>query len=437
MKINKSLITILIVVLNILAAAVAIPPVISGNEEYNELIGHARENYEMGLCEKAMVLYDQAMEIEDSLELRVEMADVYYAGIENGEFKSYYKFSNFLLEMVEAYYKEIVAYDTALEYLYEAKDYENCIAVIYQAEDLEIESETITNVRNEVKYICEVNYSTYDEVIYTSENTYLIENEKYRLLNQTLGSLTGEKYDYATPMLNGHALVKNEDYTMLINSDSVREAYFPKEITESTGVGDNLIACKINDSYAYYDLNGNELFGNYKFAGRFANGVAAVQTEQGWRIINIDGSDVIDKSFEDVKLSQTNDCSQSGIIFAKENGKYCMYDCDMNKISSIEFDDVDVFISKDDYAACEVNDVWGYVNSEGEIVIKPQYELAHSFANGLAGVKENDVWSFINTSNEVAIIGEFTDVNYFNNKGYCFVENETYWYYLRRLYVDD
>lgn len=437
MKLSKSLVAVLIIVFDILAVFVVVPGLITGNEEYNEKLAQAREYYGMGLCEKSMQAYEEAAEISESLELKLEMANVYYTGFNNGEFTSYYRFSNFLFEITDAYYKQAEAYDVVLEYFYEFEDYENCITLIYQAENLGMDSETISKIRNEIRYLCETNYATYEEVVLAPENTFLIKDEKYRFLNEKVGSLSSSKYDYATPMINGYALIKENDTVMLVSSDFVREAYFPSSVTEATGVGNGLIACKIDDTYAYYDLNGNLLFGNYIFAGRFVNGVAAVQTDAGWSIIDTEGKAISNVIFQDIKLSQSNSCAQAGVIFAKIDDAYYMYNCNMEKLSEMAFEDTDVFTSTNGYAACKINGKWGFVGMDGELLIEPQYEDARSFSNGLAGVKNGEYWSFIDMTNETVISGDFTDVSYFNNKGYCFVKNETYWYYLRRYYMEN
>jgi hypothetical protein len=44
---------------------------------------------------------------------------------------------------------------------------------------------------------------------------------------------------------------------------------------------------------------------------------------------------------------------------------------------------------------------WGYIDAEGEIVIKPQFDFAREFSEGLALVILNKTWSFIDTTGKV------------------------------------
>lgn len=434
MRLKKTLIAIMILLFTSLAVSVKIPELLNGNEEYNQLISDADKYNEKNLCKKAMDNYAQALSINDSLDLRLTMAKVYKKGLESGEYDSFYQYYEFLLENIEKYRYEPEAYDIALTELYDSDEIEKCVLVLYKAEDNNLESETINSVREKVRYsLKDVNVS-YNEVYYTNEESYLLKNDKYMLCDKNLSSIIKISYNYSTPMINGYALVKDDKYTYLISKNNVREAYFSNDIVESTGVGDGLIGCKIKDTYSYYDLSGQKIFGSYLFAGRFANGVAPVKTEKGWIIIDTKGNSVSDTHFEDVKLSQTSDCSQSGFIIAKQNGKYNLYDCKLNRVTDYSFDDSDIFISNKEYLAVKNNGKWGYIDSTGKEIIKPKYDEAKSFSYGLAGVKTGNKWAFINIKGNVVINGDYSDVNYFNSSGNCFVKNEVLWNCISRYY---
>ena len=56
---------------------------------------------------------------------------------------------------------------------------------------------------------------------------------------------------------------------------------------------------------------------------------------------------------------------------------------------------------------------YGFVNSEGQVIIPPMYENIMCFNEGLAAVKKDGLWGFINKNNEVVIPFEYEGVNYF------------------------
>ena len=60
------------------------------------------------------------------------------------------------------------------------------------------------------------------------------------------------------------------------------------------------------------------------------------------------------------------------------------------KIGNFSCDGAKAFV--DEYAAFKQGDLWGFVDSKGKIIIKPQYEDAKSFSNGMGAVKLADGW---------------------------------------------
>jgi len=57
---------------------------------------------------------------------------------------------------------------------------------------------------------------------------------------------------------------------------------------------------------------------------------------------------------------------------------------------------------------CE-NGKWGFVNSEGEIVIEPQFSQVMEFSEGMAAVFQNNKWGFIDASGEFVIEPQFDE----------------------------
>lgn len=65
--------------------------------------------------------------------------------------------------------------------------------------------------------------------------------------------------------------------------------------------------------------------------------------------------------------------------------------------------------SEEGLASFEKNGKWGYLNTDGEIVINAKYDMAYEFSEGLAAVKLADKWGFINPEGKVVI-----DLQYIN-----------------------
>ena len=182
-----------------------------------------------------------------------------------------------------------------------------------------------------------------------------------------------------------------------------------------------LLACKVGDKYKYFDINGKEVFGEYVYAGRFRNNVAAVQEAEGkWKLIDGTGNPITDKTFSDVVLNEFDECAPKGYIIAKESNQYHIYDIKVKQIGEFACDGAKAFV--DDYAAFKNGELWGFVDTEGKVIIEAQYDDAKSFSNKMGAVNIGGVWNFINPNNEIVIQETFEDVSYLNDKGICFVK---------------
>ena len=435
MKIDRKIVALLLVVLCVLGCIAAVPTLFKGNTEYKAALNDARNYAEKSLCTLSIQSYQKALAEEDTIELELELAEVYQKGLEDGEL-SKSQVAAFYEALIDNFKREPKAYDRALGYYLSIEDYETLSSIIVQANKLEIKSDGITTAINVLKTKYKAEYSGLPEAKRSLQGTYIVkDDEHYYIYNEKIQAQTGDVYDYASPFTDGKALVKKNGYTFLVNGSGIREAYFDNEITESTGVGCELIGCKSGDIYSYYNLAGEKVFGEYLFAGRFFDNLAAVQTAEGWQVIDNTGKVVSPQSYEDIKLGLSYECCPGGIIFAKENGKYKMFDKSMNRVGSAEFDDCDAFLSADWLAAVKAGEKWGFVSSKGETVIEPKYDTAKSFSNGLAAVTEGEACSFINVNDEKIITGTFLEGGYFSAAGKCLVRNQTFWQPIERYYT--
>ena len=320
-----------------------------------------------------------------------------------------------------------------------------------QSRDLHVTSEKIETYRSQVRYQYTKYFAMYTKVLPVFNEMYTVETEDgYTFLTDEASPNFDGTFLEASSFSEGYAFVKathpdSTEKSFIINKEGERQIYLPDaEISSGVGKGKDkngntvyLIACKVCDKYRYYDINGNEMFEEYEFAGRFRNNVAAVMVSEGkWKLINGAGEAVTDKVFSDVVLNEFDECAAKGFIFAAVDGKYSLYDYKMNLISQdFVCDDAKPFV--DDYAAFKQGDLWGFVDTEGNVVIEPVYEDAKSFSCGMGGVCSGGVWQFVNAQNEVVIDESFEDVDYLTEKGICFVKQDGYWSYLKMFYTEN
>ena len=54
-------------------------------------------------------------------------------------------------------------------------------------------------------------------------------------------------------------------------------------------------------------------------------------------------------------------------------------------------------------ARVKMGDKWGYINQKGEMIVKPQFDLAEDFSEGLACVAWGDEWGYVNQKGEKTV----------------------------------
>ncbi|MBS1795724.1 MAG: WG repeat-containing protein [Acidobacteria bacterium] len=80
-------------------------------------------------------------------------------------------------------------------------------------------------------------------------------------------------------------------------------------------------------------------------------------------------------------------------------------------------------------AVVEINDKWGYINRQGNIAIPANFDAADNFSEDLALVKVGELWGFIDNSGEFAIAPKFERAESFS-EGFAavsFYDKEYVW----------
>lgn len=455
MKNNKILIIVGIILLNVVVIFMVGQNLFGKTSQYDKTLAEARAYAEQELCSKALEKYNEAITIEDTLAIRLEMLELYQKGIDIGEFTGTYEIFTSVDTMVQTFREDVTAYEKACEMMLKYNKYEECAKVLMFAREQKITSEKIEEYREQVRYQYIKNYSMYKEVSPSFDGMIkVLTEEDYTFITDEASPDYDYTYLEASSFSEGYAFAK-VDYpdgttrSIVVNKDGQRQSYL-KGVESSSGVGraenkdgENiyLLACKVGEKYKYFDINGKEFEGEYAFAGRYRNNIAAVMESEGaWKLIDGTGKAIIDKTFSDVALNEFDECAAKGFVFAKTGDKFHLYAYDaenetLKQVEGFSCDDAKPFWGK--YAAFKSGELWGFVDQQGKVIIEPQYEDAKSFSNSLGAVKIGGEWNFINPKNEIIIQETFEEVGYLNDKGICFVKSDGYWSYLKMYYTGE
>jgi hypothetical protein len=189
------------------------------------------------------------------------------------------------------------------------------------------------------------------------------------------------------------------------------------------------VACVSKDNkYGYIRDNGKFLIDpTFKNASIFSEDMACVVLENQY-------PSYINKSGE-IKLNIQN-AEMAGIfkeglapVFIK--GKWGFIDKNGQVVIKPQFEGVSYF--KDGLSIIIQNfqnkKMNGFMNKQGEIVIKPLYEAAYPFSEGLALVKQDTIWSFIDASGTTVLKMEYKTVFPFS-EGLSLVKKDSLFGYI-------
>lgn len=396
---------------------------------YNNYLTEARSYAEEGITKYAVENYLLALAEKSSPELYREIAEYYKEEKDRNTYIAWCE------DFFDLYPTDVNAYECLLDAYLSDEDYEACYDILEVAEKRKISSEPIEQIRNEIKYIYSIDFSSYEEVGIYSYNLCAVKSKDRwgyvdRMGNKWISCKFGSAGAFSSENLA--AVVNSEGEAYFIDSDG-EKVKIPQEGYRSFGLmaGNRSVAECEDGTYCYVDMDLQKVFGSYEFATTMNSGRAAVKTDGLWSLIDENGTEISAEKYVDVKYDEKTICYRNDRIFAaKENGQYVLLDGTGKQVGNLVFEDARVFMG-DMPAAVKIAGNWCFINADGERISEKTYEEAHSFSNGLAAVKINGNWGFVDENEMVVIEAQFLDASDFNNYGSVFVKTGEKWQLLK------
>ncbi len=199
-------------------------------------------------------------------------------------------------------------------------------------------------------------------------------NNKYGFINTSGAAITDLRYDGVDDFLEGFAVVRMEKrfgYVDRSGAETIHPQY-----EDAAPFINGLARVKRRGKFGYIDKKGHEVIPmRYDYAGA-------------------DSSSYILRSYlTDGRLAGERGVFSEGLIRIQENGRWGFVDTNGKVIIKPRYNFVGHF--SEGFALIEVDSKWGFINKEGKKIVDLKYERAEPFQQGLALVKYMGRWGFI------------------------------------------
>jgi len=429
MKNYKNLVPIVLILLFAVGIYMKIDKNIGKINEYNAYIEDARSYREKGIAVDAEKNYLEAVKVQPSVELSVEIGEFY------NELIGSRKAMNWAGSLVEEYPEDVAGYEFALGLYKDMGRYEDFFNLYDIAQKRGVNSELIKG------YVKELNNTfyyvgKYDDVGHYAEGFCKVQKDDIWSYVDMSGKTTiSSKFVSAGNFCDGVASVEDKLGEKYLADTAGNKKYIVENIKNVERIGsydDELCTIYDGKTWGIYKLDGELKHGGYSDVSTIANGVVAVEKDGKWSVFNLEGEKVFSETYDGVKQDGKGIVYRQSRFFVKKDEKYYMLDAEGKKVVKTAFEDAKIF-NVTGLAAVKMDGKWGFIDQEGKMVIEPKYEDANSFSNGYAAVKQNGKWGFIDEKGKIFIECQFEDVRDFTSSGSVFVKQGPW--RLLRLYA--
>ena len=193
---------------------------------------------------------------------------------------------------------------------------------------------------------------------------------------------------------------------------------------------EGLSLVRIGEVFGYIDINGMyAITPKFVSAGDFHNGYAKVMYKGKWGYINKSGQYIVKPQFDEafdfhygLARISIRDSATLKYGYIDTTGKIVIpaqFDiaCDFNRGMArvgVNIENITAnrnYVEKDKYRR---KFVWGYIDRTGKYKIKPQFDIAEEFSEGLARVSIHGKIGYIDTTGKLQIPAQFFDGYDFN-----------------------
>jgi len=290
----------------------------------------------------------------------------------------------------------------------------------------------------------------YDDIRFFVDSLAVVrEGDKFSLINKAGREITPVKYDYIKFDRDSLGVVKKGIKYGYINQAG--QLVIPLKYDYANDFSDGIAKVRSGEKFGLIDETEKEIINiKYNEINSFEWDLLPVKLNDKWGIINKKEQEITDFKFDKI-ITSSSPFFIVGIKDYNKIGKsqflWGIINKDGKEITATRYLGVgelredmirveygkggfEAHIDIDIVSILQIPGRWGFINAEGNEVIKPMYNNAKDFSEGLAAVqmiKNNRIrWGFIDKKNEVIIPLLYDRVQNFRN-GFSMVELNGKW----------
>lgn len=385
----------------------------------------AEEQAALGGYGLAADCYQNIIKLQDSVEARLKLADMYM----QAGFTSEYK--DTLESLIAAFPQDARGYEALAGYYDSVQDHSDCVAVVRQAYSAGAGTESLRELYYQHTYSFVFLRGSYESAAPMKYGTSVVASDGvYGMLNSSGDLAHNATYTQLSPSCGELTACKNNEASGFISTDGkwyiVLKDGFDKAYSFHEG-----FAVVFRDGKAeYIDRSGTSRLGSFEDATGFSNGVAAVKSDGAWRLIDTSGAYLTSDQFEDIKVDAYGLCSSEEVIFVKQNGAWKLIDLEGVPCSDLTFEDAYPFFDGTMAAIC-IDGKWGFLKKDGTLALEPTFDGATSFGKGMAAVLKDSKWGYIDTAFRMVIEPQFSEAGPFSICGVAPVKLDGNWRFIK------
>ncbi len=194
----------------------------------------------------------------------------------------------------------------------------------------------------------------------------------------------GNTYDWISPRIGGYYLVRKDNRMSMFNADNLEVIVSDKEYIFP--LMNDLMAFKDIDNglWGYLDKSGNvAIEPKYVYAYSFNHGVGCVKSDRGWGMVNQELKEVIAPQWDNIVFPTTDIFNK---VWVADNSISTPYRCLDIRTDNYAFESAFAdawnfeFIGNTEYAVVKIDDKFGQIDSDGNIVVPIEFNsisIAH------------------------------------------------------------